>query len=275
MSSASRVSFCLLALSLSLINSPVAQLQSSSRVPGSAPPPGESAVRVLVEKYFALYAAEDIDGVISLYSEKAPEYASLKQNLQRQFATDDFSVSDPVISRVKVEGEKASLRAATNLTAVNRKSSQKREQRVVRNFGFASEGGQWKIWRSAPAAEDLAEALVGAKTEAERDLLLTEEKDLVTPELVLALNGQGDRLYTQGSYSQALAIYNQTQRIAEQIGDRWGIAITLNDIGNIQRSQGMYAKALESYQKSLAIVESLGDKLRISTTLGLIGNVYV
>jgi len=149
MSFAFRVSLCLLVFSLSLINSPLAQSQSSTSVPGSPPSSAESAVRAVVEKYFVLYAAEDLDGVMSLWSEKSPDYASLKQNLQRQFATEDFSFSDPMISRVKVESEKASLRAMTNLTAVNLKSSQKREQRIVRNFAFVREEGKWKVWLCA------------------------------------------------------------------------------------------------------------------------------
>jgi tetratricopeptide (TPR) repeat protein len=206
-------------------------------------------VRAVVEKYFVLYAAEDLDGLISLWSEKSPDYASLKQNLQRQFTTEDFSFSDPLISRVKVEIEKAGLRVMTNLTAINLKNNQKREQRIVRNFAFVKEDGQWKVWRAVPAEDDLAEALAKAKTEAEGDRLLIEEKDLVTAELVRALGSQGDRLYVQGSFSQALAIYTRTQSIAEQIGDQRGIASALSDIGNIHRSQGNYTQALEYYRK--------------------------
>lgn len=274
MSLASRALLCLLALSLSFINSFPAQSQSPSSVPSSPPSSTESAVRAVVEKYFALYAAEDIDGMMSLWSEKSPDYASLKLNLQRQFATENFSFSAPVISRVKAEGEKASLRATTNLTAINLKSNQKREQSIARNFAFVSEEGKWKVWRFAPAEEDLADALAEAKSEAERARLLIDEKDLVTVELVRALGSRGDRLYDQGNYSQALAIYTQTRSIAEQIGDQRGIANALNDIGNVNRWRGNYAQALEYYQKSLAIAETLGEKRRIATILGLIGTVH-
>ena len=96
MSRASRVLLCILALSLSFINSPLAQSQSSSAVPSSPQSLAESAVRAVVEKYFALYGAEDLNGVMSLWSEKSPNYASLKQNLQRQgIFTTNLSVSKP------------------------------------------------------------------------------------------------------------------------------------------------------------------------------------
>jgi CHAT domain-containing protein/tetratricopeptide (TPR) repeat protein len=269
-----RVSLCLLAFSLSLINSTRAQSQSSSSVPGS-PPSAESAVRAVVGKYFVLYAVEDLDGVMSLWSEKSPDYASLKQNLQRQFATEDFSFSVPLISRVKVESEKASLRAITNLTAINLKNNQKREQRIARNFAFVRENGQWKVWRSAPAEEDLAEALVRARTEAEWNELLAEEKELVTVDLLRALRSQAGRFYDRGGYPQALMIYNLAQSIAEQIGDRYETARSLLSIGHVHRSLGNNAQAMEYFRKSLALNEALDEQAGIGLALMGIGLIHV
>ncbi len=274
MSLTSRVSLWLLALSLSLINPALAQPQSSSSVPSSPPSSAESAVRALVEKYFVRYAAKDLDAVMSLWSEKSPDYASLKQNLQRQFATEDFSVSDTVISRVKVESDKARLRAMTNLTALNLKSNRKREQRIVRNFAFIKEGELWKIWRAAPAEEDLAEALVKAKTEAERVELLAGEKELATVDLARALNSQGDRFAIRGEYPQALVIYTLANGIAEQIGDQSEIASTLHNLGRVHRSQGNFAQAMEYFRKSLAISETLGEQAGIGRTLLGMGMVH-
>ena len=264
MSSAFRVLFCLLALSLSAL----------AQSPGSPPSSDESAVRAVVEKYFARYAAEDLDGVMSLWSEKSPDYASLKQNLQRQFATEDFSVSDTMISRVKVESEKASLRAVTNLTAINLKSNQRREQRIVRNFAFVREDAKWKVWRSAPAEDDLAEALVKAKTESERAELLAEEKELVTVDLARALNSQGDRFANRGEYPQALIIFTLANSMAEQIGDRHEIARALHNLGRVHRSQGNFAQAMEYFQKSLTMNEALGEQAGIGRTLLGIGMVH-
>src|SRR5215813_8170246 len=178
-----RVSLCALVLSLSLKSPAFSQVQSSSAVPNSSQPPAEPAVRAVVEKYFALYAAKDIDGLMNLWSRQAPDYTSFKQDLERQFKTGDHLFSLPTISRVKVEGEKVSLRATANLTAVNLKSDQKRERRIARNMAFIMEDGKWKVWRCAAAENDLSEALAMAKTEAERSGLLAEEKELVTSEL--------------------------------------------------------------------------------------------
>src|SRR5262245_23939900 len=117
---------CLLALSVSLICSVCSLAQSSSTSPQNvARSAAESDLRPLVEQYFALYAGKDLDGLLSLWSEKSPEYASLKQSLQGQVASENNSVSLPAISRVKVEGEKASLRATINRTVTDPKSNRK------------------------------------------------------------------------------------------------------------------------------------------------------
>jgi CHAT domain-containing protein/tetratricopeptide (TPR) repeat protein len=270
-----RASLYLLALGMIVISPSLAQSQSSSSDPNSSRSSAEPVLRAVVEKYFALYASKDLNGLMSLWSEKSPDYASFKQSLQEQFAAEDYSFSIPAISRLKVEGERASLRATVNLTAINSKGRQKREQQFARNFSFFREAETWKVWRSVPAENDLAEALAQVKTEAERARLLADEKELVTSELVRALVSHGGRLRSQLDYQQSLTIYRLAQSIAEQIGDQSGIATAWYSIGLVHHSQREYAQALERHQKSLALFEALGDQAGISKTLNGIGNVYL
>src|SRR5215475_14288537 len=192
MSSAFRVSSLSLALSLSLICPAFSQAQSPSSLPTSARSPTESDLRAVVGKYFTLYAGKDLEGLMSLWSEKSPDYASFKQSLESEFAAEDSSFSLPAISRLKLEGERAILRATADLTTTNLKTRRKRELREARNFVLVSERGNWKVWRSAPAEIELADELAKSKTEEERASLLAEEKELVSTELVLALGDQGD-----------------------------------------------------------------------------------
>ncbi len=179
-----------------------------------------------------------------------------------------------MISRVKVESEKASLRAMTNLTTINLKTNQKREQRIVLNFAFVKENEQWKVWRSVAAEEDLAEALVKAKTESERSELLAEEKELVALGLVRALRNKADRFYGRGEPAQSLMTYKLAQSIAEQIGDRYEIGRTLLFIGHVHRLMGNNAQAMEHFQKCLAINEALDEKVEIGSTLIGIGLIH-
>src|SRR5215813_3117332 len=139
---ASRVSLLLLASSLSLGRAVFSPVQLSASVLNASQSSAETEARALVEKYFTLYAAKDLDGLMGLWSQRSPDYASLKQRLRRQFATEDCRFSLPAVSRVKVEGEKVSLRAAVILTASDLKNKQPRERPIVRNFALVREEGK-------------------------------------------------------------------------------------------------------------------------------------
>jgi CHAT domain-containing protein/Tfp pilus assembly protein PilF len=234
----------------------------------------EAVLRAMVERYFSAYGNKDLAGVAALWSEKSPDLATYKQSLQQQFTNEDLRFGRPVISRVKVEGEKASLRMTIALTSINLKSQQKSEQRLSRIFEFVKESVEWKVWRYVSATEDLAVALVKANTEAERIGLLAEEKDLMTAELGRALLTQGTQLYRQGSYKRAIDIYKLALEIAEQLGDKGVTANALRGIGIVHRSQGNYTEALEHYQKSLKISEEISDKVGIASALHSIAIIY-
>src|SRR5262245_8831581 len=118
-----RVSLLSLALSLSFLGTQSATSQSSV----------EAAVRAVIEKFFEFYSAKNVDALIDLWSAKSPDYASLRQNLSRELGAGDYRSTVPAISRVVIQGEQASLRAAVKLTAADPKS-QPREQRIVRNL---------------------------------------------------------------------------------------------------------------------------------------------
>jgi len=270
----SRVVLLLLASSLSLSGAVLSPVQSSASVLDASQSSAETEARALVEKYFALYAAKDLDGLMGLWSQRSPDYASLKQSLQRQFANEDYRFSLPAISRVKVEGEKVSLRAAASLTTIDLKNKQPRERPIVRNFAMVREEGKWKVWRFVPAENDLAEALALAKTEKERAGLLAEEKELATSELVEALNAQGYRIGNQGNHQQALTIFHLARGIGEQIGARTALGNALTGIGFVYYAQGDYANALEFFQKCLAVLEAEGNKTGIARVLNNIGRIH-
>jgi CHAT domain-containing protein len=273
MSFAFRAALCWLALSLSLVNSSPAQTHASTFAPASPSPLPGSPERDVVAQYFARYAAEDLDGVISLWSEKSPDYSTLRQRLQSQFAAEDCSIGDPVISRLREEGEKASLRASVTHTAFAPKSSQRRERRAAHNFAFILEDGRWKVWRSTLAEDDLAEALAEAASEAERTRLLAEEKELLTAELARALNRHGDRSARRGEYARALASYTLARGVAERLGDQREVARALNNLGHTHRLQGDFAPAMECFRVELALHEALGDRAGVARALIGVGMI--
>jgi CHAT domain-containing protein/tetratricopeptide (TPR) repeat protein len=234
----------------------------------------EAALRAVVEKFYVAYGKKDLAGLLALWSEKSPDLAAQRKTLEQQFTGEDYRFDSPLISRVKVDGDKASLRVAVELTITNLQNKQSRQERIIRNFGLVKEGGEWKVSRYVPAVDDLVAAVAMAKSEVEQAKLLAEERELVTPELVRALIIQGNSFLNQGQPPQALAFFRVGQNIGEQINDQSGIASTLHSIGNAYFMQRNYEQSLEYYSKSLARRKTLNDGKGVSQTLFNIGNVY-
>src|SRR5262245_27416961 len=202
----------------------------------------EAALRAVIESYYVACGKKDLPGVMALWSEKSPNLVAYKETLQRQFAGEDLSYGDLAVSRVKVENEKAGLRATIALTSVNLKCQQKSDRRLIVNFELIKESGAWKVWRAASATEDLAEALANAAGRIERKALLMEEGELAMAELGQALLAPARRLWNQGRYDQAKELYELAMEIAERYGDKSVQAVALRGIGNIHLSHSDYAR---------------------------------
>jgi CHAT domain-containing protein/Tfp pilus assembly protein PilF len=237
----------------------------------------DAALRALVEEFYGSYAKKDLDGFLRLWSAKSPELATRRETMQKLFADlEKIEVKGLVIRKMAVEGEKAKLRVELEMGAIEVKTSKPAAGlgKMVRALECMKEEGAWKVWREAPAEEDLAAALALLKTEDERSALLTAEKELVTEKLVQEMIRQGDRLRMTGKYPEALARFRLAQSIAEQIGYKAGIATAMRGIGNVHYLRGDYTLALEFYQKILVLSETLGDKIGVGRILLNIGNVH-
>ncbi|MEM7793712.1 MAG: tetratricopeptide repeat protein [Cyanobacteria bacterium P01_C01_bin.118] len=81
------------------------------------------------------------------------------------------------------------------------------------------------------------------------------------------LNAEGIEQYNQANYPEALALFQKSLAISQDIGDRQGVGITLNNIGSIYDNQGDYPQALDYYQQSLAIFQDIGDLNGVGTML--------
>lgn len=122
--------------------------------------------------------------------------------------------------------------------------------------------------------KELAVALVTAKTNEERQRLLTEGRGLLTVELRAALLDQSEALRRKGNFAQALVVLDVAQRVAEQIDDKKGLAIALRNIGTIHVQQGNYVQGLNYYQQSKLLAETMADKAEIARVLNNIGIVH-
>src|SRR5262249_605936 len=267
---ASRVSFLLLASSLSLSSAVFSTAQSSASVLNASQSSAETEARALVEKYFALYAAKYLDGLMGLGNAKLPDTAWNRKVLGSELGHSDVIFSGLTISRVKIEGERASLRCAIDMTTTNKQNRQTATERQTSNFNLVREEGMWKLWEITPAVNDLAAALERAASEQEQEQLLAQEKELVDSSLVSALRELASPRIQNRDYAQALIISQLAARIAERVGDRMGLGNALCDLGLIYYRQNRYTQALDYSKKAFAIGEETGDKKGMARALYVI-----
>jgi tetratricopeptide (TPR) repeat protein len=92
--------------------------------------------------------------------------------------------------------------------------------------------------------------------------------------MAIALNTMGVSFWVQGDYTTAIAYFDRSLTINEEIGSKKGIASSLNNFGIIYQEQGDFSNAVDYYTHSLTIKEEIGDKKGIAISLSNIGIVY-
>jgi hypothetical protein len=159
------LSACLL---ISLI---LAQTGSGQQRPDAATAADETALRALAPEFYAAYAKKDLDGFIGLWSAKAPDLASRRQAIRKLFAENEkIEVKSLVIPKITIDGGKAKLRVDVEMNAIETKTGKPSAGlgKIIRALHGVKEEGAWKVWREAPAVEDLADALATTETNAGR-----------------------------------------------------------------------------------------------------------
>jgi tetratricopeptide (TPR) repeat protein len=89
-----------------------------------------------------------------------------------------------------------------------------------------------------------------------------------------SLNRLGLCYKNLGQYKKAIAFYQQSHDISEEIGFRQGVAMSLGNLGVCYNSLGQYEKAIGYHQQSLEIEEKIGNRQGVAMSLGNLGNCY-
>ncbi len=77
----------------------------------------------------------------------------------------------------------------------------------------------------------------------------------------------------RGEIEAAIALYQQSLAITEQIGDVQGKATTLHEMGRLKANRGEIEEATALYEQSLAITEPIGDVETKAATLHNLGSL--
>ena len=87
------------------------------------------------------------------------------------------------------------------------------------------------------------------------------------------LNGAGNLAYGQGDYVAARALYEESQTIFRELGDKLGIAYSLVNLGSVATDQSDYVAARALTEECLTIFRELGKKDGIANSLNNLGNL--
>jgi tetratricopeptide (TPR) repeat protein len=80
---------------------------------------------------------------------------------------------------------------------------------------------------------------------------------------------------TRGDLDRALALYQESLQLSEQIGDLQGKAASLHEMAQVYRTRGDLDRALALYQESLQLSEQIGDLQGKAASLSQLADLYM
>jgi CHAT domain-containing protein/tetratricopeptide (TPR) repeat protein len=253
----------------------------------------EAALIALIAKYHAAYAQKDLRGLVAIWSLRSPELAAGIEEAQQTMARGSIDASNVLVSQIKISGNKAILQASVDFESSDTQTGVKRRERRVRNFALIKDDAEWRVWRDASSTQDLssflekgsewkasadsieqfAATLVNA-SEADRERLLADNKEMVTTGLRDALTRRVGQLQIPGSYDRAVSVLRLVQKIAEQLEDKGGTAIAERQLGDVFREWGRWPDALKHYLTAAAMYQALGRRSSKAAALTLAGQIH-
>jgi tetratricopeptide (TPR) repeat protein len=78
--------------------------------------------------------------------------------------------------------------------------------------------------------------------------------------------------HRQGDSATAWVLFEESLNLQRELGDRYGIAMTLNNLGNVATAQGDYAAGQALYEESLSLCRDMGYKWGIVFALTNLGS---
>ena len=243
---------------------------------GIAQTADESLVHNVATSFVETYQRKDVDGLIALWSAKAPERETFIADVRQTFPlVGTIELKSLEIRRIKVEGTSAIVRVRVEMHATDLKSGKPATGfgQLNRTLRLTKEDGKWKVSQYEPSELELAASLLSAKTESDQTALLEAEPDLITVELVQALRKHAEAFTQRREVLKAFDALRLTRSIAERIGDEQNVAFAVNGLGVNYFSRGEYQQALELFEQHLSLEAVKRDRAMIAGTLNSIGTI--
>jgi CHAT domain-containing protein/uncharacterized protein HemY len=242
----------------------------------SAQQSDDIVVSNLTRSFFEATQRKDIDGLLKLWSAKAPDLQGFTAATRKTFSdVGSIELKSLEIRRITVEGAQSNVRVTVEMNATELKSGKPAPDfgRRNRTLHFVKEDGQWKLWQYASTEEEFAHTLLAAKTENDQIALLESERELLTDELISELKKQVETFTQQGERSQAFVTLRLIQLIGEKISKESAVAFAVNRIGFIYWARGEFQRALEMFTKHLSMNVVVRDRAMTARTLNNSGSM--
>jgi len=274
---------CFLALSLSLINSVLAQSAPPSSAPRSAQSPAVNDLASALSK-----AASEEEQEQLLAREKAlvnsSLLAALKDLTRAQINKGDNVQALRIAQLAARIAERIEDRRGLGNALFDIGSIHGRQSRAAQALDYLQKS--YAIFEETGDKNGMARALLNIGVTHRLQGRLDQALDLFNRSLAinqesgdksltaLILNNIGIVHRLRGHFELALELYQKSRAISEELNDEAVLRNVSTSIGNIYQAQGSYELALESYWKSHALSEKLNDREGVANSLYNIGAVY-
>jgi CHAT domain-containing protein len=229
----------------------------------------EETLRELTIRLYQDREKQDLEDYLSLWSPISTDAASKRENETEEFAAyERVKIEKFIIHSIRIQGETATVRISINLTGYNKKNGDFQHliwcgpdvSECQLTHKLVKENGKWLILRQIESSKDLLSEFLELKTDAERETLLAENKDLVDRNFVNELSISALNLSSgKFDHQQALTLLRLALRLAEELKDKEIMAQTFSYLAPTYMRLGDHGLALMSDQRYLQLLIDLKD----------------
>ncbi len=259
------IHFCLCSI---LLFSPLRSPQTVSSDP--------APVNLLIQRYFAAYTAKDLDGIMACWSSHSPDFAVRKEKAQNLFdLVDQVRIDKLTVRSIHRENNSAIAMVGFDMALHGKDNADPVHVPHHWTMHLILEPQGWEIEREGASEVDVADALVSAKSEAERTEVLVTAKELVDQRLREEMMRIAGREAERGRTVRARELYELARTVSARLGDRDGDGQALLSIGITFAQQNDFTQAMEFYQKAHGILVEAGDLLNVCSADTDMAEVYL
>jgi tetratricopeptide (TPR) repeat protein len=235
----------------------------------------EAAIRQLTARFFAAFAAKNLEGALACWAVDSPEFAAVKDSLQETFRrSDDVRTRDVRFSRWTLWPDAATVRIQFVWEKGKRKGAPPELEEVTWDVRFVKKRGTWFWFGRWDPFSDLAVALARTPDrEARARLLAQADADLRTPRLVGVLNR--DALRAQDAEQGPLALnFNLAAiEVAQDLRDRKRLAESYELRSELMARQNRPAPARINGHRAATLFHELPDPRSEAVILRRVGRI--